>query len=207
MGVMRHDRELWTRRDLVARALPAVAAAGFLLTLPHRRLLADEDGLVETPSDDEGPFYRAGSPERSDLRDKESRAAPITVSGLVRAEDGKPLPGVLLDVWHADAGGAYDNRSPAFRHRGRFKTGADGRYKLETNYPGRYGLAGGTARPRHVHVKFSGAGLWDLTTQMYFDVRPNVDVAEELVVAMTWAGEGRKRTGTGVWPVVLARRA
>ena len=195
-----------SRRDLVRRLFPAVATAGLLLALPPRRIFGEDGSLDETPSDDEGPFYRAGSPDRSDLRLKDSPAAPITISGLVRAQDGKILPGVTLDVWHADAGGAYDNDSRAFNYRGRFKTDAKGRYSFDTNYPGRYGDPAGRMRPRHIHVKCSGTGLWGLTTQMYFEVRANVDVTEELVVPITWTGEGKKRTGTGTWPIVLARR-
>jgi protocatechuate 3,4-dioxygenase beta subunit len=181
-----------------------VAAAG-VLGLPRSAFAGkdDESPLVETPSDDEGPFYREGSPDRTDLRAAGSTSPTLIVSGTVRAEDGKALPGVLLDLWHADAGGAYDLRSKEFRHRGKLRTDANGAYRLVTNLPGQYGQG---LRPRHVHVKLSGEGLWPLTTQMYFLIRPDRDAPRELVVALTWAGEGKDRRATGTWPVILSRK-
>ena len=64
--------------------------------------------------------------------------------------------------------------SPHHRHRGTLKTDAEGKYRFVTNLPGRYGFLNGTARPRHIHVKLSGKGLYSLTTQMYFGVRVGV---------------------------------
>ncbi len=143
-----------SRRRFFGYIGPMVGAAG-LLVLPARRLFAGDAppaegaGLVETPPDDEGPFYRSGAPKRADLRVAGSALPLLTVSGVVRAEDGKVLPGVLLDVWHADGGGAYDNESKDYRYRGTFTTDAEGRFRLVTNLPGQYGAGGApAARPR-----------------------------------------------------------
>jgi hypothetical protein len=194
-----------TRRRLLGYVAPAIAGA---LALPRALVLGGEEPprLVETPSDDEGPFYRPGAPDRSDLRVAGSRSPLLSLSGVVRAEDGKALPGVLLDLWHADFDGAYDLSSPAFRHRGRTRTDAGGGFRVETNLPGRYGRG---LRPRHVHVKLSGEGLYPLTTQAYFLVRPDRDAPRELVVALRWSGgsRGSPRRATGVWNPVLARKA
>ena len=200
-----------SRRHFLGYVGPAVAAGILVLPASARRLLAGDappsegGGLVETPSDDEGPFYRAGAPKRSDLRVVGSGSPPLTVAGVVRAEDGKVLPGVLLDVWHADAGGAYDTESKEYRYRGTTTTDAQGRFRLETNLPGQYG-SGRARRPRHVHVKFSGEGLYPLTTQMYFMVRPNLDAPEELVIALTWTGDAKSRAASGVWTPILSRK-
>lgn len=196
---------LLTRRGFLGRVGPAVAAAG-LVALPWPVRLARADGLLETPSDDEGPFYREGAPERSEMRLKDDTTYPMTVSGLVRAEDGKPLPGVLLDLWHADGKGAYDNDSKEFLHRGKVRTDKDGKYSFSTCVPGVYRVGNGMARPRHVHVKLSGEDLYDLTTQTYYMVRPGIDCAEELYVALSWTGEGNDRRATGTWNPVLARK-
>jgi protocatechuate 3,4-dioxygenase beta subunit len=194
-----------TRRGLLGRAAALLAGAGLLAR--GRRARAEEElPFLETPSDDEGPFYREGAPARTDLRVEGSRNAPLTLLGVVRAEDGKPLADVRLDLWHADAAGAYDMESPAFRHRGTLTTDAEGRYRFTTNLPGRYGFRDGSARPRHVHVKLSGKGLYDLTTQAYFGVRPGVDVTEELCPSVTWTGRGPTRAGKGIWDLVLSRR-
>jgi protocatechuate 3,4-dioxygenase beta subunit len=176
-----------------------------VLALPRRSIFAGESEtpLVETPADDEGPFYRSGAPARADLRVVGSTSPVLTVTGTVRAEDGKVLSGVVLDVWHADASGVYDMATKEMRHRGKITTDAEGRYRFDTNLPGRYGQG---LRPRHIHVKLSGDRLWTLTTQMYFLVRPDRDAPRELVVALAWTGEGKARRASGAWPVILSRK-
>ena len=114
-----------------------------------------------TPEDVEGPFYKGGAPARASLVESESKAEKLVLAGTVRSADCKPLAKVSLDFWHADANGAYDNRG--YRYRGVVTTGADGRYRLETNLPPPY-----SGRPRHVHVKLQPQGGRVLTTQLYF---------------------------------------
>ena len=199
------DRFVVTRRRFLAYAGPTVAAVG-LLGWTRGRAFGDTP-LLETPSDDEGPFYREGAPERADARWKGSTTFPLVLSGLVRAEDGKPLAGVLLDLWHADSAGAYDMKTKDFRHRARVKTDDAGRWRLETNVPGQYAYGDGRMRPRHVHVKLSGEGVHELTTQMYFQVRPGVDVPEELFVPLAWEGKDAAKQASGAWNPILARKA
>lgn len=114
-----------------------------------------------TPEDIEGPFYKAGAPPRASLVEVASKAEKLVLSGMVRATDCKPLAGVTLDFWHADAAGSYDNSG--YRYRGVVTTDADGRYRLETNLPPPY-----SGRPRHIHVKLQRPGGKVLTTQLYF---------------------------------------
>ena len=109
----------------------------------------------------EGPFYKSGAPVRASLVEPGAKAEKLVLSGVVRSADCKPLAGVKLDFWHADPGGAYDNQG--FRYRGVAVTGADGRYRLETDLPPPY-----SGRPRHIHVKLQRAGGKILTTQLYF---------------------------------------
>lgn len=114
-----------------------------------------------TPADMEGPFYKAGAPARANLAEPGSKADRLVLSGIVRSADCKPLAGVRLDFWHADAQGDYDNQG--FRYRGVVATDAEGRYRLETNLPPPY-----MGRPRHIHVKLQRPGGGVLTTQLYF---------------------------------------
>lgn len=67
----------------------------------------------------------------------------------------------LLDFWHADEEGDYDNAG--FRFRGHQFTDGEGRYRLETIVPGSY-----PGRTRHIHVKLQARGGPVLTTQLYF---------------------------------------
>ena len=134
--------------------------AGVFLVLPLA-VLAQAPCGPPTPGDMEGPFYKEGAPARASLAEPGSKAGKLVLSGTVRSADCKPLAGVTLDFWHADADGAYDNRN--YRYRGVVKTDPEGRYRLETNLPPPY-----SGRPRHIHVKLQGAGGKILTTQLYF---------------------------------------
>jgi protocatechuate 3,4-dioxygenase beta subunit len=135
-----------------------------------------------TPNDIEGPFYKAGAPARESLAEVASKAERLVLAGVVRSGDCKPLAGVSLDFWHADASGAYDNRG--YRYRGVVTTDAQGRYRLETNLPPPY-----AGRPRHIHVKLQRSGGRVFTTQLYFPGESR-DAERALVVQMEKAGGG-----------------
>ncbi|MBV8417900.1 MAG: intradiol ring-cleavage dioxygenase [Verrucomicrobia bacterium] len=117
--------------------------------------------LVLTPEETAGPFFRPNSPLRSNFRETGVSGQPMMVAGFVLDRNGKPIPGVLLDFWHADGNGEYDLRG--FRCRGHQFSDSDGRYKLETVVPGLY-----PGRTRHYHVRLQAAHGPVLTTQLYF---------------------------------------
>jgi protocatechuate 3,4-dioxygenase beta subunit len=76
-----------------------------------------------------------------------------------------PIAGAIVDFWHADDGGNYDN--VGFLFRGHQFTDGDGRFQLETVMPGLY-----PGRTRHFHVKVQGPETALLTTQLYFPGEP-----------------------------------
>ena len=117
-----------------------------------------------TPRQSEGPFFRPSSPERSSLLDG-GTAPGLVVTGRVLGKDCKPVAGALLDFWHADEAGEYDNSG--FRFRGHQFSDAEGRYRLETIVPAEY-----PGRARHIHVKLQARGGPVLTTQVYFPNEP-----------------------------------
>ena len=120
-----------------------------------------DDGDVPTPEQTEGPFFTPDSPERTSLREDGIVGTPFLLTGTVLATDCTPLSGALLDFWHADDSGEYDN--DGYRLRGHQFTDAGGAYRLETIVPGLY-----TGRTRHIHVKVQRNGGSVLTTQLYF---------------------------------------
>jgi protocatechuate 3,4-dioxygenase beta subunit len=113
----------------------------------------------------EGPFYRARTPERFDLVETSARGRQVELTGYVLTRGCRPVERALVDLWHADDGGAYDNRG--FRYRGHVFTDEQGRYRFRTIQPGLY-----PGRTRHYHVKVQAPGQRLLTTQLYFPGEP-----------------------------------
>jgi protocatechuate 3,4-dioxygenase beta subunit len=145
-------------RDSSAR--PSAPAAGALSPTPE---CGDDD--EPTPAETQGPFFTPNSPLRTSLIERGTTGTQIVVSGSVFARDCRPLPGVLLDFWHADDEGEYDN--VGYKLRGHQLTDANGRYRLETIVPGLY-----PGRTRHFHVRVQPPHGRILTTQLYFPGEP-----------------------------------
>ncbi len=122
----------------------------------------------ETTSDILGPFYRPGSPMRSNLVPAGSTGVEMHLSGTVFAKDGKTvLANVLVEAWQCDEHEHYDNASDDYRFRGAVKTGKDGKYAFKTIVPVPY-KDGTDWRPAHIHLRISSKGHQDLITQIYF---------------------------------------
>jgi len=138
-------------------------ALGAALLIPLEGL-AQTCGVV-TPRQTEGPFYTPNTPKRVSLVESGSNAPRLLLVGTVLSADCKPVPNALLDFWHSDERGEYDNRG--FRYRGHQYADAQGRYRLETIVPAEY-----PGRTRHIHVKVQAPGGRILTTQLYFPGDP-----------------------------------
>ena len=136
------------------------------LALPFARLAyAQATCGAITPRETEGPFFKTNTPQRVTLIEPGSNAPKLVVTGQVLTRDCRAIKGALLDFWHADEHGDYDNRG--YRYRGHQFTDADGRYRLETIVPAVY-----PGRTRHIHVKVQPPGGLVLTTQLYFPNQP-----------------------------------
>jgi len=118
-----------------------------------------------TPLQTAGPFFTPDSPRRNSLVEPGSKAERLTLAGLVLSTQCKPVANALLDFWHCDEAGEYDNKG--FRNRGHVFADGQGRYNLETIVPGEY-----PGRTRHIHVKVQAPGGRVLTTQLYFPDEP-----------------------------------
>jgi protocatechuate 3,4-dioxygenase beta subunit len=118
-----------------------------------------------TPAQTEGPYFTPHSPERSTLREEGITGASLVLTGQVLNTKCQPVAKALLDWWHCDDGGEYDNQG--FRFRGHQYTDSKGNFRLETIVPGVY-----PGRTRHLHVKVQAPGKSILTTQLYFPDEP-----------------------------------
>jgi protocatechuate 3,4-dioxygenase beta subunit len=148
---------------------------------------ACHDGDEPTVRQGEGPFFKPSSPERSDLREPRSGGRPLELSGFVLTRRCRPLRGAVVDLWHADDKGEYDNTG--FRYRGHVSTGLDGAFRFRTIMPAVY-----TGRTRHYHVKVLAPDSRLLTTQLYFPNEPanrrDGLFRRELLMRVADAGDG-----------------
>lgn len=107
----------------------------------------------------------------------------IIVHGRVTDGNGRPVPGALVEVWQANAGGRYRHvkdtylaaLDPNFGGCGRVLTDADGHYAFRTVKPGAYPWPNSTDswRPAHIHFSLFGTAFCQrLITQMYFEGDP-----------------------------------
>ena len=179
-----------TRRDVLGSG---ILVAGSLLTLDVARAQGPLDPTPQchdgeaTLRQTEGPFFKPRSPERADLTAPPGRGRLTELSGYVLTRGCRPVSRALLELWHADDAGEYDNRG--FRYRGHIFTDAQGRYRFRTIMPGLY-----PGRTRHYHLKVQAPTRPVLTTQLYFPNEPlnlrDGSFHPELLMRMADAGQG-----------------
>jgi protocatechuate 3,4-dioxygenase beta subunit len=162
--------------DARRRFLIGAATSGLTALVPHlsRQAAAQSslsptptciDGDEPTPAQTEGPYFTPNSPERTMLRETGMAGTPIALTGFVLTRSCGPVGKALVELWHADDAGEYDNSG--YRLRGHQFTTVDGRYGFETFVPGLY-----PGRTRHFHLKFQAPNEPVLTTQFYFPDEP-----------------------------------
>ena len=162
--------------------------------------------LVKRPlgtSELTGPTHleRRLAPVRGDLAgygDKRALGQLIHLRTRVVDEDGSPVPGALVEIWHCNAAGKYihpndDNDAPVdpnFYGAARLVTGDSGLVELRTIKPAAYPVpnTGGWWRPPHVHFSVAGrVWLSRLVTQMFFPGDP-LNEHDAILMAIPDAG-------------------
>ena len=169
------------------RTQPEGVVAGYAQTAqrwpaqPPARRLHDASVLS-------GPqrLERRLAPARGDLAghgDKRAIGQLIHIRARIVDEDGAPVPGALVEIWHCNAAGKYihpndDNDAPAdpnFYGAARMVADGAGLIELRTIKPAAYPVpgTGGWWRPPHVHFSVWGrVWLSRLVTQMFFPGEP-----------------------------------
>jgi protocatechuate 3,4-dioxygenase beta subunit len=160
--------------DAVAQQLPATPQC--------------KDGDEPTVRQTAGPFFKPSSPQRADLVEANTKGRLVDLSGQVLNRSCRPVPGALIDLWHADEWGEYDNKG--FRYRGHIFADGEGRYRFRTILPALY-----PGRTRHYHVKVQAPQQPVLTTQLYFPAdeaanRRDGLFRRELLMRTADAGDG-----------------
>jgi protocatechuate 3,4-dioxygenase beta subunit len=171
------------RPDLASIDAPArrhglrVGAGLALLAMPALWLNSKaQDGLPLRPTvtQAEGPFYPVRLPADGDadlMRNGNRtprRGQPAQLDGRLVDLRGRPLAGLVIEIWQCDADGHYhhpgdgDQADPGFQGWGRTTVDAEGRWRFRTLRPAPY-----TGRAPHIHVKVKDGGADRLTTQLY----------------------------------------
>jgi protocatechuate 3,4-dioxygenase beta subunit len=160
-------RRILAMATMAASGLNAAAIGSDAARAQHelKPTPACDDGDAPTLRQIEGPFYKPRSPERADLAEPGAPARLVELSGHVLTRSCRPAARALLDLWHADEKGDYDDGG--FRYRGHVFADAAGRYRFRTIMPAPY-----PGRTRHYHFKVLAAGRQLLTTQLYFPDEP-----------------------------------
>lgn len=132
------------------------------------------NGDCTTTDDILGPFYRKNAPLRDNLIFEGLAGNRITVNGNVYTDDCKtPLSNALVEIWHCNANGEYDNKSSKMLHRASWISNKKGEYSFKTILPGKY-LNGKLYRPSHIHFRITAEGHKELISQIYFAGDPHI---------------------------------
>ena len=159
------------RRDFIKNsALCAVA-----VFIPELIGCQDDDGNdlpddCQTTADILGPYYKAGAPIEENIIPVGDETPPLVIEGKVLSHCNDVLTDAVVEIWNADAEGAYD-MSEQFLFRGKYRTQGDGAYRFVTIIPGRY-LNGSAYRPSHIHFLITAPGHRELVSQIYFKEDP-----------------------------------
>ncbi|AUT70507.1 catechol 1,2-dioxygenase [Paraburkholderia hospita] len=144
-----------------------------------------------TPRTIEGPLYVAGAPESTGHARLDNGNEPgetLVMRGRVLAENGEPVRGALVEVWHANHLGNYshfDKSQAEFNLRRSIRTDENGTYSFRSVVPIGYSVPpqGKTQqlldllgrhghRPAHIHFFVSAPGYRKLTTQINIEGDP-----------------------------------
>jgi protocatechuate 3,4-dioxygenase beta subunit len=146
---------------------------------------------VLTPEMTEGPYYLTGEPERRDVTEGKAGTPlrlQLTVADATRCT---PIPGAVVEIWHADAQGVYSGFGAGASNRtflrGSQVADANGVATFDTIYPGWY-----QGRAAHIHMKArqSKAASQVHTGQMFFDEAVN----DAVYGGGPYAGRAGRRT-------------
>ncbi|MFN3199474.1 MAG: intradiol ring-cleavage dioxygenase [Bradymonadia bacterium] len=141
---------------------------------PEDAMLPDAQMCVVTPEQIEGPYFLDTGLNRRDITE-DRQGVPLTVRfNVVEAPSCRPLEGAIVELWHADAEGAYsgfdEDEGNLADHAGRTflrgyqRADAQGQVEFTTIYPGWY-----PGRAPHVHVQVILGDDELAGTQFYFD--------------------------------------
>jgi hydroxyquinol 1,2-dioxygenase len=203
-------REVGLTEKELDEAINIIAALGQLTTASHNevRLMAGTLGVstlvclmnngpnaaTESSANLLGPFWRADSPRTENggsLLRSPTPGPALFFKGWVRDQEGSPVAGADVDVWHASPVGLYESQDPEqaeMNLRGKFTTDANGEFSFRSIKPAGYpipvnGPVGALLsaqrrhnfRPAHLHFLVYKPGFKTVTSQIYSPDDPHLE--------------------------------
>ena len=171
-------------------------------------------GQTETTANLLGPFWRMNSPRTENggsIIRSPTPGAPLFVNCVVRDQQGRPVAGAEVDVWHSSPEGLYEQQDETqadMNLRGKFTTDAQGRFGFRSVRPAGYPIpvdgpvgdllrAAGrhNMRPAHLHFLIFKDGFKTLISQVYVKGDPHLDTDVQFGVTRALVGDYVRHDG------------
>ena len=183
------------------------------------------NGQTETTANLLGPFWRMNSPRTENGGSIVRSPTPgpaLFVNATVLDQQGKPIEGTEVDVWHSSPEGFYEQQDPKqadMNLRGKFMTDGHGHFGFRSVKPAGYpipidGPVGDLVRatgrhhyrPAHLHFLIFKPGFKTLISQIYVNDDERLDSDVQFGVTRALIGNYVRHDGpapaadvTGAW--------
>ena len=166
------------------------------------------NGQTETTANLLGPFWRMNSPATQNGGSIVRSPTPgpvLLVNARVKDQNGQPIAGAEVDVWHSSPEGYYEQQDPKqapMNLRGKFTTDQDGRFSFRSVKPSGYPIpvdgpvgdlvrAAGrhNYRPAHLHFLIFKEGFKTLISQIYVNDDPVLETDVQFGVTRALVGD------------------
>jgi hydroxyquinol 1,2-dioxygenase len=170
-------------------------------------------GQTETTANLLGPFWRMNSPRTDNGASIVRSPTPgpaIFVNCWVKDQDGTPIKGAEVDVWHSSPEGFYEQQDPKqapMNLRGKFITDKDGHFWFRSAKPAGYpipvnGPVGDLVRagkrhhfrPAHLHFLILKEGFKTLISQIYSNDDDKLETDVQFGVTRALIGDYKRHT-------------
>jgi len=171
-------------------------------------------GQTETTANLLGPFWRMNTPRTENGGSIVRSPTPgpaLFVKCWVKDQNGKPIEGAEVDVWHSSPEGFYEQQDPnqaEMNLRGKFMTDKDGRFSFRSVKPAGYpipvdGPVGDLVRagkrhnfrPAHLHFLIFKQGFKTLISQIYVNDDDKLETDVQFGVTRALIGDYVRHDG------------
>ena len=168
-------------------------------------------GSRPTQANNLGPFWREGAQRLENgasLLRSPTPGPALAFKGLVVDQNGNPVQGAEVDVWHSSPVGLYENQDATqaeMNLRGVFTSAADGSFGFTSVKPAGYpvptdGPNGAllraqkrhNMRPAHLHFLIYKPGFKTIASQVYVQDDPYLETDSQFGVTKALIGDYRK---------------